>query len=116
MSTSTRGFASLSAARKKDVAAKGGRKAHADGKAHRFNSLEAKSAALRAASNRKANAVKKAALELLKHGFTPQELADLQLSADQYIFYAKPANRTKLRSVLNDELMDVLRLTTSSAK
>lgn len=39
---STRGFASFSPEKRKMVAAKGGRSAHAQGKAHQFTSQEAR--------------------------------------------------------------------------
>jgi hypothetical protein len=39
-----RGFASMSAERRRDVASKGGRRAHELGTAHQFNSEEAQSA------------------------------------------------------------------------
>lgn len=42
--TSKRGFASMDAAKQREIASKGGRAAHAQGKAHEFTSEEARAA------------------------------------------------------------------------
>jgi general stress protein YciG len=54
-STKPRGLAALSPERRREISAKGGKAAHAQGKAHRFTSQEAKSAGQRGgkASSRK---------------------------------------------------------------
>ena len=101
MSVSNRGFASLSPAKKREIAGKGGKKAHVVGKAHKFSPLEARSAALKSKVARKATAARKAALRLLNGGFTAVELASLALTEDQYIYYSKSdALMSKLRDGL----------------
>ena len=51
----TRGFASMDAARQREIASKGGRAAHEKGTAHRFNSEEARQAGRKGGESVSAN-------------------------------------------------------------
>lgn len=89
MSTADRGFGSLSAAKRKAVAAKGGRTAHLMKTAHTFNSVEAKAAATRAVLARKSKAAKAAAVRLMADwGFQPAQLVSLTI--EELMHYGGP--------------------------
>ncbi len=81
------GFARLSKKERRQTGRKGGRIAHEDGVAHTFSVQEAKLASQKAVAARKAVCVQRAALRLLKAGFTPKELSLLELDGDAYVYY-----------------------------
>ncbi len=87
MSIKDRGFASASKARRHELASKGGKSAHAKGKAHIWTSDEARAAAMTGVEARKLRQANVAALWLLKNGFKVDELHRLQLSLDEYLYY-----------------------------
>lgn len=82
-----KGFASLSRERLKKVSGKGGTVSQLKGTGHAFNAVSASAAGKKSAAKRKLFAMKNAALKLIECGFTAAQLASLNLSADEYIYY-----------------------------
>lgn len=82
-----KGFASMTRERRKAVGGKGGTASQLKGTGHAFNPISAKAAAAKGVAKRKSKAMREAALRLIECGFTAAQLASLNLSADEYIYY-----------------------------
>jgi len=82
-----KGFASLSKIKRKEMGAKAGKISQSRGVGHAYNSITAKAAALKSVQKRKAKALRDAALYLIECGFTAADLAKLELTYEQYIYY-----------------------------
>ncbi len=87
MSIKDRGFGSASKSRRRELSGKGGKSAHAMGKAHEWDPAEASKAAKIGTEKRKLRQANVAALYLIKKGFAVDELHALQLSLDEYLYY-----------------------------
>ena len=99
---SGQGFASFGKDKRAAVSGKGGRTAHQLGKAHKFNKIDAKSAAAKATAARKRKYALLAAQRLLKAGFTPAQLDSLQLSIEEYIYYGgSETTRGRVRELVD---------------
>ena len=96
MGSGDQGFASLSTAKKRLVSAKGGKTAHAKGVAHVFDEFEATQASVKGVAARKRKRAIEAAKVLLLAGFSIEELNQLNLTVDEYIYYGG-AKSGKLR-------------------
>lgn len=77
MGSSSRGLASMSKQRRIEIAKKGARKLHKQGKSHVFTSDEAKKAALDMHAKKRAARVQMSAINLIRAGFKPAQLAGL---------------------------------------
>jgi ribosomal protein S21 len=95
-----KGFASLSKAKRREMGAKAGRISQMKGAGHSYNPITARAAAAKAAQNRTAKAVRRAAMYLLECGLTAEQLAKLELSNSEYIFYGGPeSTETRLKQL-----------------
>lgn len=92
----SQGFKSLSQKRRREIASLGGKKAAKLGVSHKFSKVEAARAAAKAGEMKKITFALKAAKRLLEIGFLPVDLANLNLSHDEYIYYGGN-KRNKLR-------------------
>ena len=96
MGSGDQGFASLSTAKKRSVSSKGGKTAHAKGVAHVFDTFEATQASAKGVAAKKRKRAIEAAKVLFLAGFTLEELNQLNLTVDEYIYYGG-ARSGKLR-------------------
>lgn len=99
-----KGFASLSKAKRREMGAKAGRISQLKGAGHSFNSLSAKAAAAKASQNRTAKAVRRAAIYLLESGLSAEQLAQLNLSNEEYIYYGGGNSHPHRLKELEDRL------------
>ena|SRR4026207_2306141 len=93
MSVKDRGFASASKERRKELAGKGGKRAHEMGKAHIFTPDEARAASKIGSDRKKVRQAQAAAMHLMfKYDFTAEQLHGLSL--DEFIYFggAKSTN------------------------
>lgn len=96
-----KGFASMTRERRKAVGGKGGTASQLKGTGHAFNPITAKAAAAKGVAKRKQRAMREAALKLIECGFSAENLALLNLSADEYIYYGgKESSGRKLKELL----------------
>lgn len=86
---SNKGFASMTRKRRAEVGSKGGRNAQSSGKAHAYNPVTAKINSMKAVAVRKRKAVNRAAVKLMECGFTASQLAALNLTYEEYLYYSK---------------------------
>lgn len=83
----SRGFKALTQKRRKEVAALGGKKASKMGVSHKFSTVEATKAGAKSGEMKKIKFALEAAKRLLDIGFQPVDLASLQLTHDEFIYY-----------------------------
>lgn len=108
-----KGFASLSKFKRKEMGKKGGTASQFKGAGHAYNSITAKAAAMKGVATRKRRAVQNAAIYLLECGFSAADLAKLDLTQDEYIYFGG-SESTKDRVFELKERLDGLKTTENS--
>jgi uncharacterized protein len=94
------GLADFSKERRREVASRGGKKAHFLGKAHKYTSAEGRAAGKKGSARQLQVRAEKAALRLLKEfGFKVEELSPLSLTLKQYIFYGEKGLEKRLKEL-----------------
>ena len=102
MGTDTRGFASMSKKRHKETSSTGGKNANKRGLKHQWSTEKARAAALKAVQNKKNRMTQAAQVRLLNLGFKQEDLAKLQLTPDEYIYFGG----VKATSYRSDKLLE----------
>ncbi len=106
MGTDTRGFASFSRKRLKDVSSQGGKNANKRGLKRQWNASTASAAGKKSAAARKMRAIEAAKKRLTDLGYNPENLKALNLSGDDYLYYAGKQSNPLRREELKQRIID----------
>lgn len=107
MSNENKGLASQSKERRIEIASKGGKTVFEKGTGHLFDVAEARRAGLKSSMAKKFKNIKLCALRLMViYNFKPEELAKLNLTAEEYTYYggvnSNDERIEKLRAIVDN--------------
>jgi hypothetical protein len=98
------GFASMSKARQKEVARKGGKNSNKTGGKHQWSKAEAKVRSQQGVAKRMKNQADAALKRLVRYGFDPVEVVALGLSDAELVYYG--GRMSEMLTKRHDELRE----------
>lgn len=103
----SRGFKSLTKQRRREVATLGGLKASKLGVSHKFSKAEATKAGEKSGELKRLRFALEAAKRLIAMGFTPTDLASLNLTHEEFIFFGGAKRNRERYKKLAERIIEV---------